>query len=216
VPIKDHEALAKAIPGTRAAFIPAGLYGPDRRVPTVPVPTLTVTQLLMAGRHVPGRVVRDILDALYDPRFAREMQYDLTEESGRNVGSLQLHPAAEIYYHRNDLVTSDRLGRLSFVASGFVGLAATVQFLMRVRRNERIRNRRRLLGAELDSLDAVRKRIEGSDDLTETRGLLHEADDLLSGAEKDAAAGLLDSDGIQSIRSLHRLCTRAASRRLVT
>ena len=79
--------------------------------------------LLVAHERVPGRVVRDILDALYDPRFAREMQYDITEETGRTVGGFRLRPAAEIYYHRNDLVTSDRLGRLSFVGSAFVAAA---------------------------------------------------------------------------------------------
>jgi len=212
VPIKDHEALARAIPGTRADVIPAGLYGPDRRIPAEPVPTLTVAQILVAGRHVPGRVVRDVLEALYDPRFAREMQYAVTEETGRNVGGMPLHPAAEIYYHRNDLVTSDRLGRLSFVGSAFVATAAAVQFLLRFRRNERKRHRRRLLGDDLSALDAIRRHVEDAADPAETRRLLREADDLLAGAERDAAEGLLDADGIDSIRSMHQLCALAASR----
>jgi TRAP-type uncharacterized transport system substrate-binding protein len=213
VPITDHEALAKAIPGTSPTFIPAGLYGPGRRVPAEPVPTISVTMLLVASERVPARVVRDILDALYDPRFAREMQYDITEATGRNVGGFPLHPAAEIYYHRNDLVTSDRLGRLSFVGSAFVALAATAQFLVRHRRNERVRNRRRLLGEELARLDAIRRQFEGTGTTADTRQLLRDADDLLAGAEQDAAAELLDADGIDSIRSMHQLCALAASRR---
>jgi len=93
-------------------------------------------------------VIRDILESLYDPRFARSVQYNLDEPSGRIVGGLSLHPAAEIYYHRNDLLTADRLGRFSFVASAFAGLFAGIQFAARFRRAERVRRRRRLLAVE--------------------------------------------------------------------
>ena len=149
VPIRDHDALARAIPGTRAGFIPAGLYGPGRRIPAEPVPTLTLTLLLVARADLPGRVVQDILEVIYDPRFARDLQSDLTEDWGRKVAGLPLHPAADIYYHRNDLVTSDRLGRISFVASGIAAIAAAIQFLARYRRKERARHRRRLLGSDV-------------------------------------------------------------------
>jgi TRAP-type uncharacterized transport system substrate-binding protein len=211
VPIRDHEALARAIPGARAGFIPAGLYGPGRRIPAEPVPTLTLTLLLVARRDVPGRVVQDILEALYDPRFARDLQSDLTEDWGRKVAGLPLHPAAEIYYHRNDLVTSDRLGRLSFVASGIAATVAAIQFLARFRRNERVRNRRRLLGAELSRLQEIRHRIDESTDQAEAQALIREADDLLSRAEHDAAAELLDASAIASLRSAHEGCWRAGS-----
>ena len=213
VPIRDHEALAKAIPGTSPAFVPAGLYGPGRRTPAEPVPTISVTMLLVANARVPGRVVRDILEALYDPRFAREMQYEISEETGRNSGGLRLHPAAEIYYHRDDLVTSDRLGRLSFVGSAFVAIAAGVQFLLRFRRNERLKDRRRLVGDDLAKLNAIRHHIEKADPAG-LRTLVREADDLLAGAERDAAAELLETEMIESVRSMHQLCRHAADRRL--
>jgi TRAP-type uncharacterized transport system substrate-binding protein len=133
LPIRDHDALARSIPGTKAGFIPAGLYGPGRRIPAEPVPTLTVTQLLVARGDLPGRVVRDILEVIYHPRFARDLQYDLKEDSGRIVGGLPLHPAADFYYHRNDLVTAERLGRFSLVASAVAALVATIQFMTRLR-----------------------------------------------------------------------------------
>ena len=209
VPIRDHEALARSIPGTKAGFIPAGLYGPDRRVPAEPVPTLTVTQLLVARSDVPGRVIRDILEVIYDPRVARELQLDLSEESGRKVGGLPLHRAAEIYYHRNDLPTSDRLGRISFVVSAVAAIIAAVEFLSRYRRNERIAKRRKLLESELANLLAIRRRIGESPDVATAQSLIREADDLLCRAEEDAAAGLLDTAGIQSLRSLHQVCLRA-------
>jgi TRAP-type uncharacterized transport system substrate-binding protein len=213
VPVRDNEALARSLPGTRAGVIPPGLYGPGRRIPQEPVPTVMVTQLLVARSDLPGRVVRDILEVIYQPRFARDVQYDLSEESGRKVGGLRLHPAAEIYYHRNDLLTSDRLGRLSFVASAIAALAAGIQFITRFRRSERVRRRRRLLGSELAKLEGIRHRIEESSDASTAQELIREADDLLSSAEQDAAAGLLDTDGIQSLRSLHQLCWRARDHR---
>jgi TRAP-type uncharacterized transport system substrate-binding protein len=213
VPIRDNEALARSLPGTRAGLIPPGLYGPGRRIPLEPVPTIIVTQLLVARSDLPGRVVRDILEVIYHPQFVRDVRYDLSEETGRTVGGLQLHPAAEIYYHRNDLLTSDRLGRLSFVASAIAALAAAMQFISRFRRNERVRRRRRLLGSELAKLEAIRHRIEESPDASTSHELVREADDLLSSAEQDAAADLLDTEGIQSLRSLHQLCWRAVEHR---
>jgi len=210
VPIRDNEALARLLPGTRAASIPAGLYGPERRIPSEPVPTFTVRQLLVARVDVPGRVVRDVLEALYDPRFGRDVQYELDETMGSDLSPLPLHPAAAIYYHRNDLVTSDLLGRLSFVASGIAALFAAYQFVTHARRNERVRARRKLLGVELAKLEALRREIEAARDAADARRAADEADDLLSAAEREAAADLLDAAGIESLRSLHRLCWRAA------
>jgi TRAP-type uncharacterized transport system substrate-binding protein len=206
VPIRDHEALARSIPGTRPGFIPSGLYGPNRRMPVEPVPTITTTQLLVGRADLPGRVVRDLLEVIYDPRFARDLQYDLSEASGRAVASLVLHPAADIYYHRNDLPTSDRLGRLSFVASSLAAMAAALQFVGRYRRNERMKARRSLLSAELTKLDAIRQRLDASPDPRDSQALMREAHALLSNAECDAAAGLLDAQGIESLRSLHHVC----------
>jgi hypothetical protein len=213
VPIRDHEALARAIPGASPGFIPAGLYGPQRRIPAEPVPTITVKQILIARGDVPGRVVRDILEVLYDPRFARDTQYAMTETAGRDVSGLSLHPAADIFYRRNDELTSDRLGRLSFVGSAFVALITGAQFFVRYRRNEKIRRRRQLLGSELAKLQTIRERIEEAPDAAAAREAVREADDLLLEAEQEAAAEVLDAEGIQSIRSVHGLCWRAQSQR---
>jgi len=211
--VRDHEALARSIPGARAASIPAGLYGPERTIPPAPVPTIAVTQLLVARTDLPGRVARDILEVIYDPRFARDVQYELSEDAGRNVGGLRLHPAAEIYYHRNDLLTSDRLGRVSFVASGIAALAAAVQFFIRFRRTERVNARRRLLGSDLARLQDLRRRIETSANDEEARRLAAEADELLWAAEQDAVSDLLDASGIQALRSVHQGCWRALEHR---
>jgi TRAP-type uncharacterized transport system substrate-binding protein len=206
VPIRDHDALAKSIPGTRPGFIPSGLYGPHRRLPAEPVPTITTTQLLVGRADLPGRVVRDLLDVIYDPRFARDLQSDLSEDNGRAVAGLVLHPAADLYYHRNDLPTSDRLGRLSFVASSLAAIAAALQFVVRYRRNEHVQRRRTWLGAELAKLDAIRQRVEASIDPRDAQASMRDAHDLLANAERDAAAGGLDAHGIASLRSLHHVC----------
>ena len=209
LPIRDHEALATALPGTEPGFIPAGAYGLGRRIPPEPVPTLAVTALLIARRDLPGRVARDILEAVYDPRFARDIQQNITEESGSRVGVLPLHRAAEIFYHRNDLVTSDRIGRLTFVA-WLVGAAiATTQFITSVRRNERRKARRRLLEVEMDKLGSIRRRVGETIDPGEAHALMAEADAILTRAEQDAAADLLEPEGIQALRSLHGMCCRA-------
>lgn len=210
VPVRDHEALARSIPGAAPGVIPAGLYGPGRRIPSEPVPTITVTQLLVARPDVPGRVIRDILECLYDPRFVRDAQYAFTESSGRDVGGLPLHPSAAIFYRRNDLVTSERLGRLSFVGSVLVALYTLAQFAVRLRRQDRARTRRRLLAETLSQLERLRVQIEKSTAAGERQALVREADDLLSRAELDAAAGLWERDDVLAVRSLHGACWRSS------
>jgi hypothetical protein len=212
-PIRDQEALARSIPGARPGFIPAGLYGPGRRIPSEPVPTLIVTQLLATRRDVPGRVVRDILECLYSPRFARDAQYSFTESTGRDVSGLPLHPAAVIFYGRNDLVTSDRLGRLSFVGSVLVALFTLGQFAIRLRRNDSVRARRRLLADELSRLEQLRVQIESSGDADTRRALTRDADDVLSRMECQAATGQWEREDILAVRSMHALCARASQGR---
>jgi TRAP-type uncharacterized transport system substrate-binding protein len=214
LPIRDHEALAALLPGAIAAFIPPGLYGPGRRIPAQPIPTIAVTQLLVSRADVPGRVVRDLLDVVYSPRFQREVQYLVTEEAGQQLAGLPLHPAAEIFYHRNDAITSDRLGRLSFVASAIAGLFAAVQFIGRYRRSERAGRRRRVLAAELDRLQSLRARIVSSTTVAEVHDAMAAADDLLEQAERENQADVLDGEGVQAMRSLHGLCRLAAARRV--
>jgi hypothetical protein len=209
VPVRDAEALARAIPGTRAEVIPSGAFGPERRLPPEPVPTLTVSQLLLARTDLPARVVRDILESIYDPSFLREVGYDVTEQTGRELAGWPLHPAAEAFYHRNDPVTADRLGRLSFVASVVAALFAIPPVMTHLRRQERIRGQRRRLAAELAALQSIRAQIDSSADLPSAERLIREADDLLSRAELDGAAELLDVEGLKSLRSLHQVCWRA-------
>ena len=209
VPIRDHEALARALPGTEPGFILAGGYGPERRIPPEPVPTLAVTSLLIARHDLPGRVARDILEAVYDPRFARDIQQDLTEASGRTVGVLPLHRAADIFYRRSDLVTSERIGRLTFVAWLIGAAIATTQFVSSLRRTQRRKARKRLLALEMGKLRSIRRRIDDGVDPAEARTLMAEADRILSRAEEDAAADLLDPEGIQALRSVHGICRRA-------
>jgi TRAP-type uncharacterized transport system substrate-binding protein len=213
VPIPDHEALARSIPGAEPGFIPAGAYGAQRRIPPAPVPTLVFTSMIVARADLPGRVVRDILETLYDPRFSRDTRYELTEADGQKTGHLRLHPAAELYYHRNDLVTSDRLGRLSFVASAIAGIFATIQFVLLSRRNEQRKARRRLLLAELEKLRVLRLDIAAADKDDEAAALIQQADELLARAEREAAEDRIDHDGIETVRSLHGICWRVFQNR---
>jgi hypothetical protein len=212
LPIRDNVALATLLPGTKPGVIPAGLYGPNRRIPPEPVPTLTVNQVLVARSDVPARVVRDILEIIFDPRFARDVRYDLTEEAGRNIEGLPLHPAAKFYYTRNELLTSDRLERLSLVAALITALCAGGQFVTRYRHYDRARRRRQLLGARIDALQALRRRLEDSASPATADRLMREADEMLGEAERDAAHELLDAQAIESLRSVHRLCASAFGR----
>ena len=208
LPIRDPQALAALLPGTIASTIPPGLYGPGRRVPGEPVPTIAVRQLLVARADVPGRVVRDILEVVYSPRFARDVQYGLTEESGRDLGCRSIRRL------RSSIAATSRhvgpAGALSLVASAIAGLFALGQFVSRYRRDDRVQRRRRLVADELAKLQIIRQRIVESADASTARDALHDADDVILGAEQDAAVGLLDTEGIQALRSLHRVCSRVA------
>jgi len=216
VPIRDNDALARAVPGTSAGIIPAGVFGPERRIPPEPVPTIVMSQLLLARNDLPARVVRDILAIVYDPSFLREVGYEASEESGRELAGWSLHPAAEAFYHRNDPLTADRLGRLSFVASVVAALFAIPPVVTHFRRHERVRRQRRRLAEELSSLQSIRARIDAATDLPAAETLIREADDLLARAEQDGAAEILDAEGLESLRSLHHVCWRALEHRRET
>jgi chemotaxis protein histidine kinase CheA len=92
------------------------------------------------------------------------------------------------------------------VASSIAALAAALQSVVRYRRNEQVKRRGRLLRSELATLDAIRRRVEASPDPGEAETLMRDAHDVLADAERDAAAGLLDAQGIASLRSLHHVC----------
>jgi TRAP-type uncharacterized transport system substrate-binding protein len=94
VPIRDSEALARAISGARAGFIPAGVFGPERRIPPDPVPTLVMSQLLLARTDLPARVVRDILETIYDPTFLREVGARCTRSAGERSSTGATRSAA--------------------------------------------------------------------------------------------------------------------------
>ena len=102
---------------------------------------------------------------------------------------------------------------MSFVASAIAAIFTVAQFVTRFRRNERTRSRRQLLTSELTKLQTLRHRIEASADAATAHSLIQEADDHLFNAERDAAAGLLDTEGIHSMRSLHQMCWRAVAQR---
>jgi TRAP-type uncharacterized transport system substrate-binding protein len=208
VPIRDHQALASALPGTTAGFIPAGAFGPERRIPPDPVPTLAVATLLVARSDLPARVASDILDVVYDPRFSRDIQQTITEERGRKVGDLPLHPAADYFYSRKEQVTSERLGRVSFVASAIAAIFGLAQFFGRMRERDARRTRQQRLEQRVLTLSALRRQIAEAD-VTVAHELLARADDELEAAEGEAARGTLDANGMDSVRSLHRMCLHA-------
>ncbi len=100
------------------------------------------------------------------------------------------------------------------MASAIAALVATAQFISRYRKNDRVAKRRRLLTAELAKLQSIRQRIDDAPDTESARQLMRAADDVLCRAEEDAAADLLDSAGIQSLRSLHAVCRQAVQDRV--
>jgi len=61
----------------------------------------------------------------------------------------------------------------------------------------------------MDKLRSIRRRIDEEPDAAEAHALMAEADGILSRAEQDAAADLLESEGVQALRSLHGICWRA-------
>jgi hypothetical protein len=110
------------------------------------------------------------------------------------------------------MVASDRIGRLSFVVTLAGAVFAVSQFASRLRQLDRRRRRRELLTTEIDALQAIRLRIDEHPAADEMTLLMGRADDLLWRAEQDAIHGLLDAEGIATLRSLHAVCWRAASR----
>ena len=205
VPIRDHDALAKSIPGTRPGFIPSGLYGPNRRMPAEPVPTITTTQLLVGRADLPGRVVRDLLEVIYDPRLRAICS---TTSASRTARRREPAPAPG----GRHLLSPQRSADVRPAGPPVV---------------RRVEHRGDRGGAPVRRPVSAERAVEGAQEpapigarearrnpsarrseppiRTRPRQLMRDAHDLLSDAERDAAAGLLDAQGIDSLRSLHHV-----------
>lgn len=159
--------------------------------------------------------IHDRAAELFSGRGGRPFRIALGSQTGPSyrVGTvlnryLKSKAGYELELGNTDNASSSELldpaGRVDF---------AGYQFVTHARRNERVRARRKLLGEELAKLEAIRREIESAPNAAAAKRAAGEADGLLSIAERDAAADLLDAAGIESLRSLHRLCWRAADGR---
>jgi TRAP transporter TAXI family solute receptor len=146
VPLEGVDAAARYLTEFEVVYLPPGLYGPDRTVPSPdagPFPTLAVDTLLVTRASTPARAVTAVLEGLNAPALLQEARLAPPERLALERGLVPVHPAALKFYARNDPVSVEELETLGYFLVGLAGLGGLGYYAAeRVRQRARDRMRR--------------------------------------------------------------------------
>ncbi|MCH7960518.1 MAG: TAXI family TRAP transporter solute-binding subunit [Candidatus Hydrogenedentes bacterium] len=213
LPIRESEALARYIPGARSDTIPPYSYGPNRSMPgdgEAALSTITVNTLLIARPGVSKKNVHAILRALYSIEVIKLAGLStLTEDTGRTVIDLPLHPAAEDYYTRNDPITSDMFEIASFFLAGLITIVSISHYL-RGRIQSRVLKKRRLrIDPYFESLLLAGEKIQSTEDIEVLMEMINTMMSTQRSAEEEWLKGRLDTEHMENLYSVYS--TRSAN-----
>jgi TRAP-type uncharacterized transport system substrate-binding protein len=176
VPIPEAQAIAYAIPGCLAARLPHSLYGPSRDIPSREVETfatLKVNTLLITHREMNRYVIRNLLQTLYSTQFIKQsLLPDLSEEKGRKVFDLPLHPAAARFYHRSDPVTADKYEIGSAFLASLLFIASIVGYFINRCKARQLEQRRKNIIPYFEELLVYSNKMAAVGDIEQLKNLL--------------------------------------------
>ena len=212
VPILESQSLAYSIPSIYPVQMPPFSYGPNRTLPRPRdggFPTLAVDTLLIARSDAPRRDVRDVLQAAYhiDTRISARLA-TLTEEYGRKVSDLPLHPAADDYYRRNDPISSDSFEIASFFLAGVIAVVGTVHYLIGFFQGRSIERRRRAIVPFFEKMLEFAEQAERTWDIDELTNVLHGMMAAQRDAEKMWLRGDLNTEHMENLYSVYNIRCR--------
>ncbi|MBI2423564.1 MAG: TAXI family TRAP transporter solute-binding subunit [Candidatus Hydrogenedentes bacterium] len=215
IPLPEAPALARFLPGTRPATLPEGLYGPDRRIPdatSAPIDTLMVNSLLLARSDAHPALVRDALEQVYSVDFQRAARLpEWSEASGRNVAELPLHPAAALFFDRNNPVSTERLAVLFCFALACLCLALLL-FLARIAQQNALQaQRREAIRPYFKTLMDLGLQIQAASTPGERAELLQQMTTSQRQAEQKWLKGLLDTEDMRNLYAVHQLRLASAA-----
>lgn len=213
IPIRESEALARYIPGVLSDTIPSYSYGPNRSMPGDEDPalsTITVNTLLIARPGVSKKYIYAVMRALYSIEVIKLAGLStLTEDSGRNIIDLPLHPAAEEYYTRNDPITSDMFEIASFFLAGIITIVSISHYLRGQIHNRSLRKQRLRIDPYFEGLLLAGEKIQTTEDIQALTELIETMMSTQRGAEEEWLKGRLNTEHMENLYSVYS--TRSAN-----
>lgn len=139
------------------ATIPALMYGADVETPPEPVRTIGNRLLLVVHRDAPNRVVRRLVESVYDSQFARLANLpQLTSGQMSLPPEYPLHPGAREYLRRNEpLLSAEVIDNVESMRSFVVSLLVGLWLLWRWNQSRRSRS----FDVYIDKITQIEKRI---------------------------------------------------------
>jgi TRAP transporter TAXI family solute receptor len=207
VPIPEAEAIAYTIPGCFAAALPHSLYGPNRDIPSRDLETfatLKVNTLLITHREMNHYVIRNLLQTLYSTQFVKQSRLpDLSEEKGRKVFDLPLHPAAARFYHRNDPVTADKYEIGSAFLASLLFIASLVGYFINRYKARQLKLRRKNIIPYFEELLGYSNKMAAVEDIEQLKNLLEQMMAMQRRAEKEWLEGKLDTEHMENLYAIY-------------
>ena len=197
LPIPQHEALSRSLPGVHASTIPAGSYGPNRSIPSLEMgdlPTISVDVLLAASPTAPYWQVWSLVRATHAPEFARAAPWhSASAPIGLLESNLPLHAATRDYLRRTEPEPAGRIERIGFVIAAMILLAATAAAL-RSRSHARLSaERRAAVVPYFESVEKLRHAMERAREAGDLRTVQNGLAQIQQQAEDEWLEGYLDT-----------------------
>ncbi len=207
VPIHEAEAIAQGIPGCFASAIPHSMYGPDRNIPSPQLGqfgTLKVRTLLVCRNSISPFVVQAFLTTLYSARFVKLSRLpELTEDEGRRVFDLPLHPAADRYYRRNDPVTADKYEIGSAFLALLVFVSSVLGYIINRYKMRMLEQKKKNIIPYFEELLLSSIKLTEVNDIEQLKKILDDMMSMQSKAEKEWLEGELDTEHMENLYSIY-------------
>ncbi|HOB67635.1 TAXI family TRAP transporter solute-binding subunit [Ottowia sp.] len=216
--VEEAEAMAVAEPMLEAVELPRGALVGTPPLPAEPLPTLAVTQRLVARTALAHSVVFDLTRLLFTSRvalaaetpMAKQVHAPETDTGEALSAALPLHPGAAAYLAGDQNRFFDRYGDLFYVGSmlltGLVsGIGALISFMLGRRRQNAAKFTRQLL----DLLARARQ----APDEAALRSVEQQADDLLALAFGRLSSGDIGNEQFDTFATVNDSVQQAIARR---
>ncbi|QTD45998.1 TAXI family TRAP transporter solute-binding subunit [Ottowia testudinis] len=216
--VDEGEALAVSDPAMEAIELPRGALIGNPPLPADTLPTLAVTQRLVAGMKLPVSLVNDLTRLLFTSRVALAAEvpsaksiHAPTTDTGEGLAAaLPLHPGAAAYFSGDQNRFFDRYGDLVYVGAMaltgvFSGVGALFSYLMARQR----RNAAQFTHQLLNLLERVRK----APDEAALQAVERDTDELLALAFGRLSSGTIGSEQFDTFATVNDSVQQAIGRR---
>ena len=216
--VDEGEALAATDPAMEAIELPRGALIGSPPLPDEALPTLAVTQRLVARTQLPVSQINDLTRLLFTSRVAlaadvpsaKAIHAPTTDTGEGLAAALPLHPGAAAYFSGDQNRFFDRYGDLVYVgAMALTGLFSSIGALVSYLMARQRRNAARFTDQLLDLL----KRARHAPDEAALTAVEKEADDLLALAFSRFSGGAIGSEQFDTFTTVNESVQMAIARR---